>query len=126
MKKALMVLVLGLSTQAFAGVNLDTSRVELNPEISKYLSQVLTKCSLSHVGEETFAVEKMNIKKVRVDQGIVDEYYTFDISYKAFRNDEIVNSITVEVLDADFDNWREYSEKLSYEIKSDANGFCTK
>lgn len=116
-------------SNSYAGHGVERGMVEIKDQgklesiISKFLSKHLRSCALG-IQNESFTVESVKVENVRVDQGIIDTYYTIDLSYDAFRNDVISNDITVKVLDSDFDNWRDYEEKLSSEISFDRNGLC--
>ncbi len=129
-----MKLVFGLVLSVFflgqvhAGNGVERGRVilnnsnEMNPEISKFIEKQLGKCV---VGSKTniFNVQKVEERKDRVDQGIIDIYYNL----KLLQNNDsgkLINELEIEVLDSDFNNWRHYEEKLSIDIKSDMNKTC--
>lgn len=122
MKTLAIIIGLLISTQSFA-LTLDLNRNELNPEIVKYLETKLVRCTLD-IGNEVFKLEKLEVVNDRVDNGIVDRYYTMEFSYDAVRNDVISNDITVKVVDSDFNNYRNYSERLTFEVVQDRNNFC--
>lgn len=122
MKTLAVLLSLAFSAQTFA-LTIDLNGQSLNPEIVKYLEKKLVVCTLDR-GDEVMTVEKITVREDHVDNGITDLYYTIDITYDAVRNDQTTNDIRVNVLDSDFDNWREYEEKLSFEITYDRHKFC--
>ncbi len=131
MKKTSLVIFFTLFTtvNAFAGHGVERGLVKINDAgkletiISKFISKKLKSCSLG-LSNELFTVENVKITRDRVDNGITDLYYEIDLSYDAERNDVITNDITIKVLDSDFHNWRDYEEKLTFEVTADANNFC--
>nr|BDT28396.1 hypothetical protein BHI3_18620 [Bacteriovorax sp. HI3] len=122
MKKMILALVLAMTAQANAYTLVSNHKFG-EVEIEKYLNTKLAKCSLGYA-DEVFTVTNVQTREHRVDQGIIDVYYTITLKYESVRNDVIQNGLVVEILDADFDNWREYSEKLSFEVLKDENSFC--
>ena len=132
MKKTFLSAMIGLivSTNAFAdhGVERGLVKIEgassLKTEIVEFLQKKLRACVLGNNNTDFFKLEKLNVREDRVDNGIIDYYYTLDFSYDATRNDQTSNAISVKVLDSKFDNWREYEEKLSFEIAYDRHKFC--
>lgn len=122
MKKMILALVLSLTAQAHAYTLITNHKIG-EVEIEKYLNAKLAICSLGYA-DESFTVTNVETRNHRVDQGIIDVYYTITLKYESVRNDVIQNGLVVEILDSDFDNWREYSEKLSFEVVKDENSFC--
>ena len=133
MKKTILVslFVVLNSLNAFAGHGVERGLVQINDGgkletiITKFLSKKLKSCSLG-IKDENFTVLSVVVTEDRVDNGITDLYYEINLSYGAVKNDVITNDITVKVLDSDFDNWKDYEEKLSSEISYDRNGHCKK
>lgn len=122
MKSLLTIGTLFLSLNTLAAT-VDLQKNTLNPEIANFLANKLTKCTLD-IGNEVFYVEKIQTRNIKIDQGITDVEYTIDITYDAVRNDVLTNDIRVVVLDSDFDNYKNYEERLSLEIIYDRNNFC--
>ena len=130
MKSFLAIILLScvLSAQAFAGNGVERGSVmikgasDINPEIKDYVGKVLTKCS-ADLDKEHFEVEELSTRRLKIDNGITDIFYKFKLKHIAEKN-IILNSITIEVLDSDFHNWRNYEEKLSYEVVNDQNKRC--
>lgn len=123
MKIVVGLLFLISTLSAFADVNLVLNRANLPAEITGYLTKKLATCSLG-LSEETFEITKLDVKKIRVDNGIIDVLYTIELGYTSFRNDVIYNDVTVEVMDSDFSNYKNYEERLSFNVIYDRNQFC--
>jgi len=125
----LRLALLLLSFEAMAGHGVERGSIKINDskginsEIISFIETRLQRCTLGDRDEE-MNIEKIETKEIPVDQGIIDVEYNFVISYDAVRNDVNSNTIKVKVLDSDFDNWRNYSEKLSLDITYDQNNFC--
>ena len=121
--------ILFLSFNAMAGHGVERGGIkindskDINPEIIRFMEKNLEKCTLGDRDEE-MNIEKIETNEIRVDQGIIDVEYNFVISYDAVRNDVNSNTIKVKVVDSDYDNWRNYDEKLSLDITYDQNNFC--
>lgn len=129
MKKMLLLFCLlaySFSSLAGNGVERGSVKIEGNiqiqSEIKDYLSDELSRCS-SIATTELFHVENVSERRLRVDNGITDIYYKFRIQHLN-ENLEIINNLTIEILDSDFHNWRHYEEKLSFEIINDQNEMC--
>lgn len=130
MKTLAGILIAGflMSGTAFGGNGVERGSVmikgasDINPEIKDYVGKVLSKCS-SDAEREHFVVEELVTRSERVDQGIIDIFYKFKLKHIVEKN-VVVNSLTIEVLDSDFHNWRNYEEKLSYEVINDQNKRC--
>lgn len=122
MKKMILALALAISAQTQAYTLVSNHKFGV-AEVEQYLNAKLAKCSLGYA-DEVFTVTNVQTRNHKVDQGIIDVYYTVTLKYESVRNDIIQNDLVVEILDADFDNWREYSEKLSFEVVKDENSFC--
>lgn len=122
MKKVILALVMIISAQTQAHTLISNHKFG-EVEIEKFLDAKLAICSLGYA-DESFTVTNVETRNHRVDQGIIDVYYTITLKYESVRNDVIQNGLVVEILDSDFDNWREYSEKLSFEVVKDENSFC--
>lgn len=114
--------------QVSAGNGVERGRVilnnsdEMNPEISRFIEKQLGKCVVGSKAN-IFNIHKIEERKERVDQGIIDIYYNL----KLLQNNDsgkLINELEIEVLDSDFNNWRHYEEKLSIDIKSDMNKTC--
>jgi hypothetical protein len=118
-----------ISFNAFAGHGVERGNIKINDslginsEIISFMETKLQRCTLSDRNEE-MKIEKVETKEIRVDQGIIDVEYNFVISYDVVRNDVNSNTIKVKVVDSDYDNWRNYSDKLSLDITYDQNNFC--
>lgn len=115
-------------TAAYAGNGVERGSVmikgagDIQAEIKDYLAMNLSKCNPSNPGDY-FELKKQSLRKEKIDQGITDLFYQFEINHLN-KNNEKLNSITVEILDSDFHNWRRYEEKLSFEIINDQNQQC--
>lgn len=128
MKKLILILTLSLlSLQSFAGhgverglVNVD-DRGLLDRVISGYISQRLAICSLGVAGEK-FSVLDLKIKKHKVDQGIIDTYYTIAIGYSV--NEENLGALEIKLTDWDFNNYKTLDEKIAFEVSQDHTGLC--
>lgn len=126
--KYLVLLTLVFSLNSFASGNgvergsamINTNGV-LNNEIVKYLGKQLQKCA--PYSNDSFIIKSVKEESLRVDQGIIDLYYNVDLVQKNSKGEK-VNEIHVRVLDSDFDNWRNYEEKLSIEVFKDKNNLC--
>ena len=125
---SVILIALTLSTTALAGNGVERGSVmikgnkEISSDILNYLSKQLTKCSDSHA-LESFSINNLSQRNHKVDQGIIDVYYRIDLIQRD-QSGKKLNDLTIEVLDSDFDNWRQYEEKLSMEIINDQNNFC--
>lgn len=120
-------LLLSLNLYAGHGVERGSIRIDDNknirPEIKRFIEKQLERCTNGEK-DETFNLDKLEVNEYRVDQGIIDVEYHLQFTYDAVRNDVLTNTIKVKILDSDFDNWRDYEEKLSLEITYDQNNFC--
>jgi hypothetical protein len=94
----------------------------MNPEILKFLSKKLVRCS-NTIQSDYFEVSEISLRREKIDQGIIDYFYKIKLNHIS-KNAESLNRITVEILDSDFHNWRDYEEKLSLEILNDQNNQC--
>lgn len=125
---ATITLFIALTTQVMAGNGVERGSVmikghsDISSDILNYLSKQLVKCSSSHVAQN-FSIKNLSLRKDRIDQGIIDLYYRIDLIHQD-QSGKKLNDLTIEVLDSDFDNWRQYEEKLSMEIINDQNNFC--
>lgn len=125
---SVILIALTLSTTALAGNGVERGSVmikgnkEISSDILNYLSKQLTKCSDSNT-LESFSIKNLSQRNHKVDQGIIDVYYRIDLIHQD-QSGKKLNDLTIEVLDSDFDNWRQYEEKLSMEIINDQNNFC--
>lgn len=126
--KYLILILTFFSTLSFAGNGVERGSVmiegasNINPEIKRYVGKVLLKCTNDSEGDH-FEVEELTTRKERIDQGIIDVFYKIKLKHIANKK-IILNSITIEILDSDFHNWRNYEEKLSYEVINDQNKRC--
>lgn len=126
--RVMILLNLMFVSVAFAGNGVERGSVmikgasDINPEIKSYIGKVLSKCS-SNLEREHFEVEEVSTRRERIDQGIIDVFYKFKLKHIAEKN-IVLNSITIEVMDSDFHNWRNYEEKLSFEVVNDQNNSC--
>ena len=120
-----------LSSTASAGNGVERGSVmikasgeetNISPEILKFLSKKLARCS-SVNRSEYFEVSEVSIRREKIDQGIIDYFYKIELNHIS-ENAESLNKVTVEILDSDFHNWRDYEEKLSLEILNDQNKQC--
>lgn len=121
MKGVLIAMVLMISTQAMAAVNLDLGNNKLDREIAGYLARRLEVCSQG-VAEEKFTVMNLEVRKHKVDQGIIDTYYTIAIGYTV--NEENLGALEVKLTDWDFHNYTTLDEKIAFEISQDHTGLC--
>lgn len=94
------------------------------PEVSQFLIKQLANCKLGQ-GLETFNIKSVQQTRDRVDQGIIDIYYSIELEHLS-TDGQILNSLSMEILDSDFSNWRNYEEKLSVNLIKDQNNFCKK
>lgn len=129
MKKLLAVLLLlSLSSGAFAGNGVERGSVKINdngaviPEISNYIAKRMEKCGIDR-NQNLFEISNIDLRRHKVDQGIIDIYYQIELNHFD-QSGTVVNILTIELLDSDFHNWRHYEEKLSLEILSDQNKLC--
>jgi hypothetical protein len=121
--KAMITLLLTLATFSTFAATIELQNNSLKPEIANFLKKELVKCTLD-AGNEVFYVENIKTKSIRVDNGIVDVEYTIDITYDAVRNDVLTNTLKVVVMDYDFNNYKNYEERLTMNIVYDQNNFC--
>lgn len=129
MKKLLAaLLLLSLSSGAFAGNGVERGSVKINdngaviPEISNYIAKRMEKCGIDR-NQNLFEISNIDLRRHKVDQGIIDIYYQIELNHFD-QSGTVVNILTIELLDSDFHNWRHYEEKLSLEILSDQNKLC--
>ena len=94
----------------------------ISPEILNFLSKKLAHCSNTN-SSEYFEVSEVSIRREKIDQGIIDHFYKIELNHISEKA-ESLNKVTVEILDSDFHNWRDYEEKLSLEILNDQNKQC--
>lgn len=88
MKKLILILTISLyySVNAFAGHGVERGVAKLddagllNGVISEYLSKRLAVCA-SGATNEVFNVLDVKLTRDRVDNGIIDDYYTVDLGY---------------------------------------------
>lgn len=128
MKKLILILTLSLlSVQSFAGhgverglVNVD-DRGLLDRVISGYISKRLAICSQGVAGEK-FSVMKLEVKKHRVDTGILDVYYTIAIGYSV--NEENLGALEIKLIDWDYNNYDTLDQKIAFEVSQDHTGLC--
>lgn len=99
-----------------------TGQFKIQKEIKNYLSKKIARCSLG-IREEKFDIRNISITKDKVDQGITDYYYQIQLAHIDNKGINL-NDITVEIEDADYDNWRRYEERLSIQLLNDVNGNC--
>ncbi|GAB4016583.1 MAG: hypothetical protein Fur0010_16480 [Bdellovibrio sp.] len=129
MKKVLILLSLLICHAASAGNGVERGRiyipseVKLIPEVADYIARVLVNCS-SDPKTELFKVANYKLRKDRVDQGIIDEYHSFKIDQFNVAGQRI-NSIELEIVDAEFSNYRNYDERLYIEKISDEQKTCS-
>ena len=128
MKKLILILTLSLlSAQSFAGhgverglVNIDDGGL-VNRVISAYISKRLTACSQGVAGE-LFTIMNIKLKKDKVDNGVVDDYYTVDVGY--YVNGEAMASLEIKLIDWSISNYDTIEQKISFEVSQDHSGLC--
>lgn len=126
--KIIVIFLAILSFSASAGNGVERGSVmirgnsELSPEIKSYVAKVLSRCS-SNLEEEHFQIADVSTLYQKIDQGITDVFYRIKLNHHSEKK-ELLNTVTLEILDSDFDNWRDYEEKLSFEIIKDQNKRC--
>jgi hypothetical protein len=128
MKKIILILTLSLlSAQSFAGhgverglVNIDDGGL-VNRVISAYMSKRLSACSQGVAGE-LFSVLNLKVKKDKVDNGVIDYYYTVDVGYSV--NGEAMAGLEVKLIDWDYSNYDSIEQKISFEVSQDHSGLC--
>lgn len=128
MKKIVLILCLVLSQQTWAGNGVERGLIrlpenaDLSREVQDYLSRLLGKC-VQQSATELFKVSRYQLELDRVDQGIIDEYHSFEI-VQLNQAGEVLNQIELKVLDASFSNYRHYDERLSVEKLIDRQSAC--
>lgn len=129
MKKLILILTISLacSMNAFAGhgverglVNVDDKGL-LDKVISLFISKKLAACSQGVTGE-TFSILNLKVKKDRVDNGIIDYYYTLDLGYSV--DGENMAGLEVKLVDWSLSNYDTIDQKISFEISQDNSGLC--
>lgn len=128
MKKLVLFLTLSLlSAQSFAGhgverglVNLENAGA-LNKVISTFISKKLSSCSQG-VAEEVFSVMQIQVNKHKVDNGVIDYYYTISLGYSV--NGEAMGALEVKLVDWDYSNYETIDQKISFEVSQDHTGLC--
>ena len=124
----ILALVMSFSSPLWAGNGVERGSVmintssEINSEIQNYLGKELRKCSDSKK-KNSFSIMSISLRRHKVDQGITDLYYRIHLIHQDHAG-RYLNDLTIEVLDSDFHNWRQYEEKLSMEIINDQNNMC--
>lgn len=121
MKGLLVAMVLMVSAQAMAAVNLDLGSYKLDREVAGHLAKKLQVCSQGVAGEK-FTVMAMEVKKHRVDTGILDTYYTIALGYSV--NEENLGAVEVKLIDWDYHNYDTLDQKISFEISQDHTSLC--
>lgn len=130
MLKATLFTCLSLifSTQVWAGNGVERGHVIERPgeglpsEIFSYLNRKMSKCpGVSDGGG--LSIKTIEEVKDRVDQGIIDIYYYIHLDQKD-SSGNTVNTLSVEVVDVSYSNWKSYDEKLSIRIIEDQNRIC--
>lgn len=125
----ILVLVMSFSGPLWAGNGVERGSVmintssEISSEIHNYLGKELRKCS-DREKKNAFVIKSISLRKQKIDQGITDLYYRINLIHQDHAG-RYLNDLTIEVLDSDFHNWRQYEEKLSMEIINDQNNMCT-
>jgi len=74
------------------------------------------------VAGETFSILNLKVKKDRVDNGIIDYYYTLDLGYSV--NGENMAGLEVKLVDWSLSNYDTIDQKISFEISQDNSGLC--
>lgn len=121
MKGLFVAIALMVSAQAMAAVNLDLGNFKMDREVAGYLAKRLEVCSQGVAGEK-FYVMALDVKKHRVDTGILDTYYTIALGYSV--NEENLGAVEVKLVDWDFHNYDSLDQKISFEISQDHTGLC--
>jgi hypothetical protein len=104
------------------GYIINDSGFSLDSEITDFLNRKVEKCIIAS-DKESVVVESIQVREDEVDQGIVDIYYKMDISHRNEDGDKL-GELTIELEDASYSNWRNYSEKLSIEVIKGKNNVC--
>lgn len=128
MKKFILILTLSLlSVQSFAGHGVERGLVKVedgglvNREISAYISKRLAVCSQGVAGE-VFSILNIKLKKDKVDNGVVDDYYTVDVGY--YVNGEAMAGLEIKLIDWSISNYDTIEQKISFEVSQDHSGLC--
>lgn len=128
MKKLILILTLSLlSAQSFAGHGVERGSVNIddgglvNRDISAYIAKRLAACSQGVAGE-LFSVLNMKVKKDKVDNGIIDYYYTVDVGYSV--NGEAMAGLEIKLIDWSLSNYDTIEQKISFEVSQDHSGLC--
>lgn len=123
-----LILSLITITSSFAGHGVERGKVivttpsSLQRDIKTYLEKKLVSCASNNQVNQ-FIVTDLKLREDKVDQGIVDLYYTIDLLHKN-QSGRMLNLIQVEVEDVDYSNYRHYHEKLSITLLKDLNNNC--
>lgn len=98
------------------------TNVLLQPEIIKYLKSNVSACPQKKA-ENLFVISNIQTKLDRVDNGIVDTYYLLQMKQIA-DSGNLLGEVDIEILDSDFHNWKDYSERLSFKVINKNGNFC--
>ena len=117
-----------LPFQILAGNGIERGRVlmpmdlDINREITLFMNKKIKVC-IKDLSTNTFKIVKFESEEDQVDQGVIDQYYKFDLLQINEQGQEI-NEISIQIEDMDYSNWKLYEEKLSIEFLKDKNKLC--